>query len=177
LTDHKRKSKKLGNRIYTQAKVMIDEATGRRQLALVPRFASDLNLLRQRGFAPGDEIRADISKPRNLAQWRKAHLLAWLVRQHIDGFVLLTDHEALKRLQLESGTCCETEIFNIPNVGQLQRVVPQSLAFDEMDEVAFNQFYRSLCEYIAQRYWPGMTAEQIAQQAELMPSHPPSHQD
>lgn len=165
----KRKAKP--NRIYATLRHIVDRATGERVLVLVPRFASCQRLLAEKGFKAGDDIRVDVSKPRILSQWRKIHLLADLVRTHIDGFEGLSAHEAIKRLQTESGQCCDSELFQVPGLGTITRVTPQSLAFDEMDEGAFNEFYKALCCFIAERYWQGLTPEQVEAQAELMTSN------
>jgi hypothetical protein len=57
---------------------------------------------------PGDYVYAHITKPRNESFHRLAHAIGKMVVENIPGFEHLTAHEALKRLQLESGSGCET---------------------------------------------------------------------
>ena len=163
--------------------------------ALVPRFATDLRLLRERGYKAGDVLRAELSKPRILSQHRKAHLLGGLVVAQVDGFEQDSQHSAIKRLQRESGICCDVEQIDaapvvnailaaaesmlgaaatrmlasvLPEIKAIDVLVPQSLAFDRMEEGAFAQFYLGICAHLCARYWQDCTPEQVEKMAELM---------
>jgi len=81
---------------------------------------------------------------------------------------LLTSHQALKRLQYESGVECDQMEMRVPNVGMVEVRVPKSIAFDKMDETAFRAMTSALCSYIAETYWPDCTEEQIEQMAGAM---------
>lgn len=177
MTDPRRKARLINKRVYLRVRVLVDPKTGEETKALVPRFGCDRQLLADRGFKAGDTLRAEITKPRDLGQWRKAHLLAGLVRQHIPGFELLTSHEAIKRLQLESGVACDEDSVTVPGVGTLLRKVPRSLAFDEMEETEFMRFFQSICHHMAQTYWPHMAREDVEQMIELMPPEPAAPED
>jgi hypothetical protein len=152
---------------------MMHPATGELCLALVPRFASDLRNMRQRGYKAGDTVKSELRKIRDQAQWRRAHRLGQLVAENIEPFTGLDSHAAIKRLQAESGLCCDVITSKLPGYGTLTTHQPRSLAFDEMDEAEFTPFYSGLCRYIAQTYWPTLTPEQVAEQADMMPNHTP----
>jgi hypothetical protein len=162
--------------------------------AFVPRFATDRRLIRERGYKFGDDVRAELTKPRVLAQHRRAHLLGGLVVAQVEGFEGLDQHTAIKRLQRESGICCDVEQIDaapvvtailaaaesmlgavatkmlasvLPEIKAIDVLVPQSLAFDRMEQGAFGQFYRGICAHLCARYWPDCTPEQVEQMAEL----------
>ena len=56
----------------------------------------------------------------------------------------------------------------LPEIKTIEVSVPQSLAFDRMEQGQFEQFYRGLCGYICAEYWPHCTADEVAAMAELM---------
>ena len=47
---------------------------------------------------------------------------------------------------------------------------PRSMSFDTMDESEFHEAARSICRFIASRYWPSLTADAIERMAETMVS-------
>lgn len=44
--------------------------------------------------------------------------------------------------------------------------IPRSLSYDSMDEIEFKQVIKGICQYMAARYWPTMSPEQIEEMAE-----------
>lgn len=173
--------------------------SGVRCAVLVARFATDRRLLKERGYRVGDELRAELSKPRILGQHRKAHLIGQLCVEQLEGFERENSHSAIKRLQRESGICCELQAIDaspvveailaaaqtllgaavtkmlravLPEIKTIEVSVPQSLAFDRMEQGEFEQFYRGLCGYVCAEYWPHLTADEVAAMAELMDREP-----
>lgn len=169
-------------------------ATGEVVGALVPRFATDRRLMRERGYKVGDDLRAEVTKPRILGQHRRAHLLGQLVVAQVEGFQDLDSHAAIKRLQRESGVCCDllpmdaspiveallsaaqsllgeaaTRMLRVvlPEIKTIDVPVPQSLSFDRMPQDQFELFYRGICAHLCASYWPSCTPEQVEQMAEL----------
>ncbi|WP_414502941.1 hypothetical protein [Zymobacter sp. IVIA_5232.4 C2] len=69
--------------------------------------------------------------------------------QNIDDFNGKNAHDALKKLQTDSGVECD-------------------IAFDRMDQGRFFQLMSELCTYIAKTYWPHCTEEQIEEMALAM---------
>lgn len=190
-----RRKRKERRHILFRVERAVIESTGELVGALVPRFATDRRLMRDRGYRMGDDLRAELSKPRHLGQHRKAHLLGGLVVAQLEGFEGLDQHAAIKRLQRESGVCCEVEQIDaapvvtailaaaetmlgevatrmlkavLPEIKQIDVLVPQSLAFDRMEQGEFELFYAGICLHLVERYWPDCDQEQIEQMAELM---------
>ena len=162
--------------------------------ALVPRFATDRRLMRERGYKVGDDLRAEVTKPRILGQHRRAHLLGQLVVAQVEGFQALDCHGAIKRLQRESGVCCDllpmdaspiveallsaaqsllgdaaTRMLRsvLPEIKSIDVPVPQSLAFDRMPQDQFELFYRGICAHLCAEYWKDCQPDQIERMAEL----------
>lgn len=163
------KSRKSKRPVYFQVRRLVDPATGEEVGALVPRHRIDQRLLRERGYRVGDELRADLKKPRNALFHRMVHALGGIVSDHVEEFTGVDCHEVIKRLQRESGICCEIQDIELPGLGKIQVKVAKSIAFDEMDEGEFRALWQGICRFICDRYWPGMTEEQITEMANLMP--------
>lgn len=168
-------------------------------LAYVPATGSDAERLKPLHHKDGDLVFADFRKPRNPGFHKLAHALGKLAVQNIEGFGHLQPHEALKRLQLESGCGCEAVMVNMNSlwsevlewitanfgkqmalvlrvaareIGVKQKTIPvklpRSLSYDSMDEVEFHGVVKGICKFIAEKYWPGMTAEEIEALADAM---------
>lgn len=164
-------SKKKSTRpIYLTPQRLVNPETGEVVKALVPCSGIDRHLLNEKRLKLGDEIRADLKNRRNVKFHRLVHALGIMLVQHIEAFRDLNAHEAIKRVQRESGICCEQQEIEIPQIGKLVVNVAQSIAFDCMDESDFAHLWEGICRHVAETYWPDLTEEQIADQAELMPT-------
>lgn len=162
-----------------------------------PASSSDQERLRAKRMNHGDLVFVDFRKPRNVGFHRLAHALGKMVVENVEDFDHLTPHEALKRLQVESGAGCEILHVEMSTIwkdisewiainlgasfatvlkeslkamGVKSRMVairvPRSLSFDSMDQETFHEVLRAICKYVAKRYWPSMTPEQIQEMAE-----------
>lgn len=131
-----------------------NDRTPRRALVAADAYA--MNVLAKRKYGIGQLVSADVKGARNPGFHRKAHALATLVIENVDEFSRYAahadEHEVLKRLQIESDTCCD----HIRLDKDLEYRIPQSLAFEDMDEPTFGVFYRRICNYISSRYWPDL---------------------
>ncbi len=134
--------------------------------ALQPADAFAEQELRRRGYRVGDIVAGEIRKPRNPRFHRLAHQLGALVAENIEAFEGLDAHSVLKRLQIEAGIGCDDLSLNFPGIGPCVYRVPQSLAFESMDEGRFHEVIGALCAYIAKRYWPNMEPGQIERMAD-----------
>lgn len=123
--------------------------------------------LREMGLGIGEIVHAKITKPRNPRFHNLVHKLGQLCVQNIEGFESLTGHKAIKRLQYESGVCCEEMTANIPGVGVANIRYPKSLSFEDMDDIEFHELFRGICRHLAMQYWPDMEPEQIERMAEI----------
>lgn len=119
-------------------------------------------------YRVGDVAFIEIVKPRNPGYHRLAHGIADLIRENIEAFAHLHQHDVLKRLQIEANVGCEQMGIFVPGVGLCQHLIPRSLSYESMDQTEFEQVISGLCDYVAKTYWPGMEPEQIEQMAEAM---------
>lgn len=158
-----RKAKRPSRPVYAEVVRVAVLATGEERLALVATHPVDRRLMKERGYREGDEVRLEIKKPRNAKFNRLAHALGKLMVDSIDEFATLDSHGALKRLQRESGICCEEQSVEVPGGGTLALKVAQSIAFDEMSEEEFSHLFKGICHHIVQKYWHDMSAEQVEQ--------------
>lgn len=155
----KAKAKRARRPIYLLVRKLVDPETGELVGALVPANMIDQRLLRERKFNVGREVRAELKQSRNPAFHRLAHALGHLLVDNVDGFEALDAHAALKRVQAESGICCEPLEIDLGPLGKVSVHQPRSIAFDEMDEAEFGEFFRGVCNFIDQRYLPGLTGD------------------
>jgi len=161
--------KKSTRPVYFVIRRLVDPYTGEELGALVPRHQIDRRLMRERAYRVGDDLRADLKKPRNVKFHRMVHALGGILADNIEAFHGMDCHAVIKRLQRESGICCEEQEVDIPGIGKLVIKVAMSLSFDDMDEGAFYQLWQGICRHVVTKYWPDFTEEQISEMTELMP--------
>lgn len=119
----KRSPEPIGLRVVQMA----DPDTGALRRVLTAATASDADRLRTKGNKVGDLVFARMTKPRNPGFHRLAHAIGKLAVENIDAFVHMEPHQALKRLQIESGAGCD--LMQV----QLQSVWSQVLGFIEVN--------------------------------------------
>ncbi|ATH82851.1 hypothetical protein CO724_17370 [Ectopseudomonas mendocina] len=163
------KTKKSTRPIYMEVRKLVDPATGEMVGAFVPESFTDRFLVRERAYKVGDRVRADLRQPRNSKFHRLVHALGRVVAEQIDKFQGMDAHTAIKRLQLDAGVCCTYEAFDIPDLGRVMRLIPESIAFDYMTEERFKEFWRGICQHLIANYWPDLTEEAIENMTGLMP--------
>ena len=134
--------------------------------ALVPADAHSQQRLREKGYRVGDILAAELIKPRHPGFWRLAHRIGTLCAQNIDAFSGLSPHQAIKKLQFDTGLWCDITETEIPGLGTLVSKQPRSLAFESLDQGEFYELMKSLCRHIAETYWPHLTPEQVQEMAE-----------
>lgn len=159
----KAKSKRARRPIYgTIAKVAVI-GTGEERLAILATHPIDRRLMKERGYRNGDEVRLEIKKPRNQAFHRLLHAIGVLMVDNVESFRDLDSHEAIKRLQRESGVCCEPMEIDLGTLGKVPVQVPQSIAFDEMDATEFEHLFKGITQHIADHYAGVMLDEVMAE--------------
>lgn len=161
--------KRAGRPIYMVWRRVIDEATGELRLGLCADSGVDQFLCREREYRAGDVVRCEIKKARNIKFHRLVHALGRLVSDQIDKFQGLDAHTTIKKLQLDAGVCCTYEAFDIPDLGRVMRLIPESISFDYMPEERFREFWRGICQHLIATYWPTLSEEQIEEMTGLMP--------
>lgn len=112
----------------------------------------DARLHRERKFHTGRSVRAELKQPRVEWQHRLIHKIGHLVEDNIEGWEQLDAHDAVKRLQRESGTCCEEIEIDVPGVVRLMVKQAESLSFDEMEQDRFQLLFDGITEHIERRY-------------------------
>lgn len=150
------KARRARRPIYVTVRRLVDPATGEELGALVPASPMDQRLMRERKYAVGAEIRAELKQPRNSAFHRLAHAIGVLLVENVEEFQNIDSHAALKAVQAKSGVCCDPEKFVI-DLGQfgrheVERMVPRSLSYDCMSQEDFSQFFDGITAYIGEHY-------------------------
>lgn len=154
--------------VYFCVRRVIDAETGEQIGALVPLTKWDARAMRDRKMHVNVELRAELKQRRNVKFHRLSHALGALMADQHEAFAGIGAHDALKRLQAESGAACETVQYDLPGgLGKLTRQEPRSLAFDELDEGEFQEVMRTIVAHIRAKYWPDMTEEAIAEMVEM----------
>lgn len=135
---------------------------------LIPATERSRQVLRARGYKMGDIVMADLKRERNPRFNALAHAIGGLCATNIPQFDSMDAHGVLKRLQLESGIECDEQVAEMPDGTQYLVRQPRSMAFEKMDEAQFGKLVAGLCSWIAARYWPQLTPDQIEQMAGAM---------
>lgn len=154
MTDAQRKvkAKRARRPIYAVIERVAVLSTGEERLAILAAHPIDRRLMKERGFKAGDEVRVEVKQKRVEWQHRLIHKIGVLMVDNVEGWEQLTSHDAVKRLQRESGTCCEEMEVDIPGVGRLMVKQAESLAFDEMEQDRFEQLFDGITEHIGKNY-------------------------
>lgn len=152
----KKRAARARRPIYLMVERLVRPETGEEVGALVPANMIDARLLRERKFVVGKEVRAEMKQPRNPAFHRLAHAVGNLLADNVEEFRDMSGHKALKEVQAKSGVCCEAEKFvlDLGSLGrhEIERKVPRSIAFDEMEEDEFREFFDGITAYIGEHY-------------------------
>lgn len=146
-------AKRARRPIYMVVRRLVDPATGEEMGALVPANEIDRRLMKERRFHVNREVRAELKQPRNPGFHRLFHAIGHLMVDNVDDFRDLTAHDAIKRLQRESGVCCEEIEMDLgPLIGKVPVKVPRSMAFDEMPEDEAKVLFEGITAHIGANY-------------------------
>ncbi len=125
--------------------------------------------LRARNYKIDDIVFAVIHKPRNPKFNSLVHAgFARLLIENLDAFQYMDEHQVLKRLQIEGRIGCIEIGVDLPGIGPCVQFIPNSLSFESMGEEEFSKIFKNFCRYVAERYWPEMTAEEVENLAKVM---------
>lgn len=124
--------------------------------------------MKARRLHVGDEVLAELTKPRNPKFHRLVHQFGQVLVDNIAAFEALDGHSVLKRLQIEANIACDEVALNFPGVGPVTYRVPRSLSFESMDDGEFSEVFREFSRYVCATYWPSMKPEQIEAMAGLV---------
>lgn len=152
-----RKAAKRASRpLYMTPMKLVDPSTGEEIGAFVPAHAIDQRLAKERKYRIGVEYRCEIKQKRNPKFHRLLHAIGALLVDNVDGFEGLDAHDAIKRVQRESGVCCEEVEIDIPGMDKLLAKQAESLAFDDMDADRFETLFNGVTDYIDKHYAPNL---------------------
>ncbi|WP_238691657.1 hypothetical protein [Xanthomonas arboricola] len=153
--------------------------TGEERLALLAEHPIDRELMKQRGYRRGQEVRLEIKAPRDAWRHRLLHKIGQLMTDNVDGWQEMDTHEAVKRLQREAGVCCDeidmdaTAVVSavlaasdaafgpgaskllrevLPKIETIPVTVARSLSFDSMDEDEFRRLFEGITRHIGSAY-------------------------
>lgn len=148
--------------------------TGEERLALVASHPFDRRQCKERRYRAGDEVRAELKKPRNVKFHRLMHAIGTLLVEHAPGFEHLDAHGAIKRVQREAGVCCEEMTVDMGTLrigdmeiplGERPVKVPESMAFDDMSQERSEELFKGVTDWIAANLWPDMPAHAVEELA------------
>ena len=131
------------------------------ETVLVPSNEQTQAEVKRRSYKDGDVLANKLTKPRNPGFHRYAHYLGKLVVQNIDSFSHMSEHSALKRLQIEGGIECE--IFHVmdANGDAMEYKYPKSLSYESMDQIKFRDAVGAMMDYLIDAYWPAESHDSI----------------
>lgn len=151
------RAKRARRPIYVSCVRVAVLSTGEERLAWVASHPIDSRLMKERKWREGDEARAEFKKSRNPKFHRLAHAVGNLLVDNVEEFRHLSGHDALKQVQRESGVCCEPMEIDLGALGKVSVNLPRSIAFDEMAEDEFGEFFNGVTDFIDQHYQSAMT--------------------
>lgn len=184
------RAKRASRPIYALIERVVVMDTGEERLAMLAEHPVDRELMKQRGYRRGQEVRLEIKAPRDAWRHRLLHKIGQLMVENVDGWEALDTHEAVKRLQREACVCCEqvdmdaTAVVSavlaasdaafgpgaakllrevLPRIETIPVTVARSLAFDSMDEDEFRRLFEGITQHIGMHYTHVMLDEVVAE--------------
>lgn len=173
------KAKRARRPIYLTPMKLMDPDTGEVFGAFVPCHPIDQRLAKERGYRVGHEYRAEIKQSRNVKFHRLAHAVGHLLVDNVEDFRDMDSHAALKAVQLQSGVACEVIEMDaspvvsalldaaetvlgkgartvlaavLPAIKTIPVKVARSLAFDDMEDDEFANFFEGITAYIGEHF-------------------------
>lgn len=127
-----------------------------------PASAHYATMCRARKFRVGDLLRAELTKPRYPKHHRLVMALLQKVLDNQEGLQTLPQLLTIVKIKLG-----RVETFVDAASGKVY-YVPESIAFDAMDQGAFSEFWRDLCQLVRRDYFPHLDDDQVAELAEML---------
>lgn len=124
-----------------------------------------LSQLRERNYKIGDLVTCTFKKLNNPKFNRLIHRIGVLCAKNIETFHGMDGHQVLKRIQIEGNIHCELIGVVLGGMAAEYRY-PLSLDFETVDDGERHAIAMKFCRWIAEKYWPGMTAEAIEEMAD-----------
>lgn len=120
--------------------------------SLRPTLPADLDIIRK--YKPGMNIRAKVSRPRNIDHHKKYWALLQAVTDHTS---FSSPEKLLKKIKYDLGMYTR---IGTTKAGEIF-VEWESISFAKMDQNAFDDFYKRSVDLILQEILPGWTTDDI----------------
>ncbi|PPU53241.1 hypothetical protein XarbCFBP6827_18050 [Xanthomonas arboricola] len=173
------RAKRASRPIYALIERVVVMDTGEERLAMLAEHPVDRELMKQRGYRRGQEVRLEIKALRDAWRHRLLHKIGQLMVENVEGWENLDSHEAIKQLQREANVCCEVIDMDatpvvaavlaasdaafgpgaakllrevLPRIETIPVTVARSLAFDSMDEDEFRRLFEGITRHIGAAY-------------------------
>ncbi len=157
----KKAAKRARRPVHPTVRHVADMETGEERLGILAMHPIDRRLLKERGYKPGDELRLEIKRKRNVGFHRLFHVIGQLLVDNVEGFEHFSSHDAVKDVQTKAGVCCDPQMVDMGTInfngiavpiGLVPVNVPRSMAFDEMDEDEARLLFDGITDYIGEHY-------------------------
>jgi hypothetical protein len=123
---------------------------------------ADFERFMRRKYRGGEQVMIEVKRSRNPYFHRLVMGLIHKLAHNVDEFADDTER-ALLILKIKLGRATPIAIAD-GSVGW----IPESIAFDMMEDGEFHVFFDALCDLIALEYWPTMTAAQVKGMADML---------
>jgi len=107
-------------------------------------------------------VMVQVRQPRNPRQHRMAWGLARIVWENTERYA--SPERVMDEIKVNLGHC-DSFMLKIKGVGEVEQLMPRSIAFESMDQTEFDAFFESMIDYVASEMIPGI--DPIALMAEL----------
>lgn len=111
----------------------------------------------------GDIVQIEVKKKRNIRFHRRYWLLISKVWENVDH----DDYPTVDNLSDTVKLCVGVREQLIMPDGEVS-YKPGSIAFHNMDQIQFSEFYDRVCDLLARRFLPGVTSDELRHEVELL---------
>lgn len=116
-----------------------------------------------RNIKQGATVTVEMRRPRNPKHHRMFWALMTIVHSNMDGDRYPTVEDLVAAVKIAAGLRTRIELPN-GEVG----FIPGSIAFHNLDQSGFDEFYDRVCDLIAKHFLPGVTSNDLKREVEIM---------
>ena len=118
----------------------------------------DVGEAAMRNLAQGEIISVEVKRPRNVQFHRKFFAMLSIILENQDYYKSIDDLLCVCKIRVGHCHAIETKL------GQV--LIPDSISFASMDDVAFAAFYERACAWVATEVVPGLKRADLDQEVE-----------
>jgi hypothetical protein len=115
-----------------------------------------------RKFAVNETYKAEVTKPRNLKMHRRYWALVTMVFHNCDQFKSVEQCHQYLKLRAGHSTTVVSK-----TTGEVY-LVPDSIAFDKLDDTGFQEFWNKIVGVICEEIIPGLSADDLQLELEKL---------